>query len=280
MKKTLLLVFVLSLASVVAVGCGSKKKKKKSGSTAPVAVTIEQTGGKKDAKLKAPASVKAGLATITLKNSSQADGNAQLVRVEGNHSTDEALKAGNSWAGKGTPLPDWIKLEGGIGAVRPGQTTSVTQDLPGGKYLVLNTDSESNPRVDMEVTGSGSGSAPSEAAKIDAVDYSFTGTGLKQGKQKVLFDNKGKQPHFIVSGPLSPGKTIEDAKKAAQQEEGPPPFDEKSMFSTAILEGGSKQVVDIDFKKPGKWVALCFIPDRQGGPPHVAKGMVSELTVK
>jgi hypothetical protein len=281
MQKTLLLVFVLVLASAVAVGCGSsKKKKKKSGTTAPVSVVIEQTGSKKDAKLKAPASVKAGLATVTLKNSSQADGNAQLVRVEGNHSTEEALKAGNSWGEKGTPLPDWIKLEGGIGMVRPGQTQAVTQSLPAGKYVALNIDSGSY--ADMKVTGSGSGSAPSEAASIDAVDYSFTATGLEQGKQKVMFENKGKQPHFVVAAPINPGKTIEDAKKAAQEEEssGPPPFDEKSSFSTAIIEGGSKQVVDVDFKKPGKWVALCFIPDRQGGPPHVAKGMVSEITVK
>ena len=39
-------------------------------------------------------------------------------------------------------------------------------------------------------------------------------------------------------------------------------------------------MVDLDFKKSGKYVALCFIPDRQGGTPHVAKGMVSELTVE
>ncbi len=39
-------------------------------------------------------------------------------------------------------------------------------------------------------------------------------------------------------------------------------------------------MVDVDLTKSGKYAALCFIPDRQGGPPHVAKGMVSELTVK
>ena len=196
MKKTLLLVFVLALASVVAVGCGSKKKKKKSGTTAPVAVVIEQTGGKKDAKLKAPASVKAGLATITLKNSSQADGSAQLVRVEGNHSTDEALKAGNSWGEKGTPLPDWIKLEGGIGAVRPGQSTNghsepARRQVPRAEHRL-----ESNPRADMEVTGSGSGSAPSEAATIDAVDYSFTAHGPQAGQAEGPVREQGQAAPF------------------------------------------------------------------------------------
>ena len=38
-------------------------------------------------------------------------------------------------------------------------------------------------------------------------------------------------------------------------------------------------MVNLDLKK-GKYALVCFIPDRQGGPPHVAKGMVSEATVE
>ena len=32
--------------------------------------------------------------------------------------------------------------------------------------------------------------------------------------------------------------------------------------------------------KPGKYALLCFISDRQGGPPHIAKGMITEATVR
>ncbi len=32
--------------------------------------------------------------------------------------------------------------------------------------------------------------------------------------------------------------------------------------------------------KKGKYVPVCFISDRKGGPPHVAKGMISEATVE
>ncbi len=216
MKKLAVPVFVIPLASVVAVGCGSSDDEETAKPPPPTSVVVEQTGGKKDAKLKAPASVKAGLATITFKNSSQADGGAQLVRVEGNHPTAEVLKTGNSWGDKGTPLPDYIKLQGGIGAAKPGESKTVTQVLEPGNYLVLNV--ESGSYAEMKVTGTASGSAPNEAAKITAAEYSFTGTGLKTGKQKVVFENKGKQPHFIVSGPISPGKTIEDVKKAVSSE--------------------------------------------------------------
>jgi hypothetical protein len=44
------------------------------------------------------------------------------------------------------------------------------------------------------------------------------------------------------------------------------------------MDGGVKQIVEADLK-PGRYVFMCFIADRGGGPPHVAKGMVSEITV-
>lgn len=29
-----------------------------------------------------------------------------------------------------------------------------------------------------------------------------------------------------------------------------------------------------------RYAAVCIIPDRQGGPPHLAKGMVTEVEVR
>ncbi len=48
--------------------------------------------------------------------------------------------------------------------------------------------------------------------------------------------------------------------------------------STSVLDGGESLVTDLDLKK-GKNVLLCFISDRAGGPPHVAKGMVAEVDI-
>ena len=31
--------------------------------------------------------------------------------------------------------------------------------------------------------------------------------------------------------------------------------------------------------KAGKYAFVCFISDRAGGPPHVAKGMINEVVV-
>jgi hypothetical protein len=263
--------------AALAVGCGDEEDKKQDSSSPPAAVVLELSGSKKDAKMKAPASVKAGPAQISFKNTSQVPDGAQLVKVEGSHSPQEVLKAGDAWGDKGKPLPDWIKLAGGVGNAKPGQTLSASQKLEPGNYLAIALEGEAY--APMKVTGSGTGSAPPSAGpKITAVEYSFKSTGLKAGKQKVEFDNMGKQPHFIVGGPLKPGTTIEQARKSFQKESGPPPIDEKESFNTAVLDGGQNQVADLDLKK-GKYVFVCFIPDRQGGPPHVAKGMISEATV-
>jgi hypothetical protein len=46
-----------------------------------------------------------------------------------------------------------------------------------------------------------------------------------------------------------------------------------------VIEGGETQLVELDLE-PGSYAMMCFISDRQGGPPHAVKGMVDELVVK
>ena len=72
-------------------------------------------------------------------------------------------------------------------------------------------------------------------------------------------------------------------KKAFREQEeeasGPPPVDFEGGAGTAVLEGGMKQVAELELKR-GKYALVCFISDRKGGPPHVAKGMVAEAAVR
>jgi len=111
------------------------------------------------------------------------------------------------------------------------------------------------------------------------VEYSFNATGLKAGKTKFTFENKGKEPHFVVATGIKPGKTIDDVKRFIQTEKGEDPVEDERGFNTAVVDGGVKQVVEVEMKM-GKYAFLRSIPDRKGGPPHVAKGMVSEATVE
>ena len=157
-----------------------------------------------------------------------------------------------------------------------GESETVTQSLPAGSYMAVDIDTNAN--APFEVTGGG-GESPTASASISATEYAFEATGLKAGANEVLFENKGKEPHFIAALPIKPGKTIADVKKFFRTEEGEPPILEEGSFDTAVIEGGDKQAIELELER-GKYALLCFVPDREGGQPHVAKGMVSEIEVK
>jgi len=46
-----------------------------------------------------------------------------------------------------------------------------------------------------------------------------------------------------------------------------------------VIDGGIAQNIELDLEA-GKYAVVCFIQDRKGGPPHGAKGMISELVVE
>jgi hypothetical protein len=247
----------------------------------PTSAAFELKPSGKKATMEGPSEIKAGVTRISFTNSTKDGGGVQLVRIEGDHTGPEALKAGDAWGEGGKPLPDWMLLEGGVPNTGPGKKTAVTQSLVPGKYIAA--DLESNAVAEFEVTGEKGEDISAPAATIAAKEYSFTASGLKAGQTEVTFENTGKQPHFVVGVPLKPGKTIEDAKKffGTEDSKEEPPADENdpAAFDTAVTDGGNKQQLSLELKK-GKYVLLCFIPDRQGGPPHVAKGMISEAVVE
>ncbi len=274
-RRTLAALAVVATTTAFA-ACGDDDEESGS-SSEPTKAAFELKPAGKKATMTGPKTIEAGVAEITLKNSTKEGGGIQLVRVEGDHSKEEVFAKGEAWGDKNKPLPEWMFLEGGVANTGPGKSDSVTQTLKPGKYYAL--DLESNGSAEFEVTGDGEGEVEAPAATIDATEYSFKATGLKTGKNEVLFDNKGGQPHFVVGLPINQGKSIDDVKTFLKEEKGKPPFTEQGSFDTAISEGGGKQVVNLELKK-GNYALVCFIPDRQGGPPHVAKGMISEATVE
>jgi hypothetical protein len=260
-------------------------------STEATAVTFETTEpSKSKVSIDAPKSIDAGLVDITYKNSGKGPHDGQIVRVEGDRTAQNVIDTIVD-SDEGAPIPAWLSGGGGVGTVAPGQTAKVTQVLEPGTYYLLDTESgqgggpsnaEKGGIVKFEVTGEGGGELPSTAATITAEDYSFETSGVKPGKNRLTFENAGEELHHVIAFPINKGATIEDAKKAFMSEEepqGPPPVDFEGFQGTAVIDGGEEQVTELDFQK-GKYALVCFITDREGGPPHVAKGMVSELEVK
>lgn len=275
---------IVAVLGFAGAGCGGDDDEGDSGggggesqSAKPSKLAIEASGSAKKPTLTVPKSVEGGVVEIEFTNSAKGDHGAQLILAKDGHTPAEALKVGNAWGENGKPLPDWVVPAGGVGSVPSGTTATVTQELAPGKYSVVDLDSDAN--TELEVTGdSGAGELASEGGTIDATEYEFSSTGLKAGKSRVLFDNVGGEPHFIAGIGIRPGSTIADVRTFFKTEKGKPPIDESRSFSTAVIEGGTKQSIDVDLEA-GKYAFLCFVPDRAGGPPHVVKGMISEAVV-
>jgi hypothetical protein len=276
------LIALFATGVLIAAGCGGDDD---DGGSEPSTVAIEATGGEGGVSFTVPGEVPAGAAEIEFTNSTDLkdDFDAQLIYTSEEH-TDEEVIAELSNAFRGQPVADWFQGGGGVGATAQGETGTVTQELREGTYYVVGGDDVPQPPLaKFTATAAEDGAElPDAEGTVTAQDYSFTGEGLKAGSNSVLLDNQGAQWHHFYASQIAGDATIEEVRNYIQSEgepQGPPPLAEDNQVQSTVLEGGTSQVVDLELE-PGRYAFFCFISDKQGGPPHVAQGMVSEVTVE
>jgi hypothetical protein len=264
---------IATMAAFALAACGDSDDSAQS-------LSFELSGDGKAAKFSGPESAESGEAEITFTNETKEEAELQLLRVEGNHSAEEVVE-GLEAASNGKPFPEWFFAGGGVSPAKPGESGSVTQVLYPGTYYTTNTEADQiDPKsmLAFEVTGDEPDEELEGDATVQAAEYSFAPEGLTAGENEIAFENVGAQPHHLLIAPLKGDGTVEDVEAAIKEEKGPPPFDESKFQGTAVIEGGESQLVEMDLE-PGRYVMLCFISDRQGGPPHALKGMVDEVEV-
>ncbi len=260
---------------------------------APETVEIEITGSGQDVEVTAPETVEAGIAQLELTNDSDRPQDAQLIRVEGERSQEEVAEALTTVM-EGGPFPEWFFAGGGPGETPAGETSTVTQPLEPGQYYVQVSDALPSLRQGrgialMEVTGEpADAELPEAEGEIIADEYSFETQSLTADSPEITFRNAGEQPHHVVAAPMAGDATIEDVEQFLQEEggggggqqpSGPPPIDFRNTVATTVVEGGDTQVASLSLDS-GRYALVCFISDREGGPPHVAQGMIAEAEVE
>ncbi len=286
-------------AGALVAGCGDDDKDDAAAKPAAFAITATTEGKQKT--LEFPATVKAGVVTLTLTNSDTVPRSAGIARLVGNHTVDEYIDTVNTDE-EGAPIPAWIEDGGGVGAVEPGETVTVSQILPPGKYAIADDETkggqgegetygQQGAKGEFTVTGEATDvELPAQPATITATDdgggdngdYGFEFKGLKAGTNKVRFENTGEQLHHAIMFPIAKGKTIADVEAAFGSDEppkGPPPVDFSKIVGTQVIDGGIAQNIELDLPA-ANYAVVCFIQDRKGGKPHVEKGMIDELTVE
>ena len=274
---------LLGAATVALAGCGGHVGDKQAAMPTKVAITATEAG--KQTRLSVPKSVPAGLVTLKLTNIGKAFHEAQIIRLEPGHTPGDALKV---IAAEGAPSPGWIHAAGGTGPAPPGGTRSATQRLRPGNYIVYDAPFQNEGQgvrfglasFKVEGEAGGGGELPKAVAKIEAYEYGFRVSGLSVGKNTIEFSNTGTEAHHAIAVPYKPGATLAEVREAFMKEGGADaPLDFAHVAYTARIDGGTKQITELDLDKAGKYALLCFVSDRKGGPPHVAQGMIAEITV-
>jgi hypothetical protein len=283
MRRVALMLLAL-VATMGLVACGDDDDGGSDGGTtaaadtAPARLTIALTGR----EMTVDGDLEAGLTEITFRNDGRGEHEAQLIRVEGDRSEAEVLRQFAA-TGEGRPTPDWLRAAGGAGLAPAGREVTSTQVLEPGTYYAVDTSGDGRPAfASFEVTGeAGSAELPATDATITARDFTFESSGLRAGVNEVTFDNVGREIHHVIAVPLLEGRTLADARRFLTEERssGPPPIDFERVSSSSAFDGGTGGNVQLRLDR-GRYVLVCFISNRAGGPPHALMGMIAEATVE
>lgn len=280
-RRTTFLCSALALlvAAGAVAGCGKKSSK-----AATLDISVAESG--KTAKYTVPSSAKGGLVKVTLTDHGKAPHGGQLVRIEGDHTAQQAVKI---ISGNNEKTPGWIRGEGGPGTAAPGQSADATVKLPAGKYLVGDFNGEGGKPgyAQFTVTSGKSGKLPSTQTTVTAANpskdhykWQISGT-LKPGTQNLTFDSKGKESiHLLAAFAVRGNPSKKVLIKALKSNGKPPAFVLGPPAVTSVLDGGKSEVTSFSLQKPGKYVLFCPLPDRDGGKPHFEEGLLTTVTVK
>jgi hypothetical protein len=278
MRPVLLVVFAAILASFALSACGSSEAEDE---PQKLTFTVEKKG--KGNSIKGPKEATTGLAEITLVNKGQGATDMQLVRVEGEHSAQEA-SAALGQAIEGNAFPKWFFAAGGVKTILPNQRETVTQVLQPGTYYAFYTEGQQGPLnrptpAALEVSGEESDAEVEGARTIRLFEYGYESEPLPAGGVEVVLANTGDEPHHLIASKLVGKGTLKEAEKFLKTEKGKSPLTEEGFQATSVLEGGEDQAVTLDLE-PGRYVFYCFVADRKGGTPHLFKGMIDEVQVE
>jgi hypothetical protein len=242
-------------------------------------------------KFDVPPNVKGGVVSFELASaaSNQEPHDFQLVRLPTGHTLDDLLKQVSS---DSAPLEAWLKSGAGVGTVAPGSSATATFELaPNAQYAFFCTEASeqigphsTHGMSGAFTTGAKSGaSLPTGSATVTASEYKFDAVGLKAGDNTIAFENGGTMLHHLLMFPILPGKTLDEVRAAFASQgppTGPPPVDFEKSIGSAVAGPGESIVYKANLEA-GRYAAVCFLPDPgTAGPPHVVKGMLTEIDVK
>jgi hypothetical protein len=143
-----------------------------------------------------------------------------------------------------------------------------------GTYYVINL--KRNDIATFKAKGSHqTRSLPSADGKLGMKgSMSFNAPASNPNKGWMKTTNNAIQPHFIDLGQVKKSTTAQDVQDWLSNPTGPPPFAKPGGggASTEVVSPGHTIVWKYHVPK-GKYLSLCFYPDKDTGVPHAFMGM-------
>ncbi len=252
-----------------------------------------------------PAEVPGGVVTMSFENRGDLRHEAGIVTA-GATPLDQVLSdLAPVLEGRGTPIPDYLTFYGGVGETAPGATSTSTLTLPEGNFVMFCslTDIDSvdalprpGPQLPPHYNSGMARPFTVRRANVDmlpdgdgtvlATDYAFALPPLTAGRRTLVFRNAGAQMHFGAFLAFPEGVDEAGARQAMDavlaapggpRPEGVPEPSDAAYAGPFPPRGGGTFAIDL--KRGRTYAVVCFLPDRAGGPPHVAKGMLSVFSV-
>jgi uncharacterized cupredoxin-like copper-binding protein len=249
--------------------------------TGPQVVTIVAT----DYAFTAPDTIPAGLTAFKMLN--QGRELHQAVVVGAADKSWEELQAAMTAPG---PFAPWLKFPGGPGVVAGGDSSNATATLAPGNYFIAcfiaGPDGVMHVMKGMvrrlvvapSVLTASAPAEPQADVVVTLSDYAFkVSTPLTAGTHTIRVENAGPQLHELTVERLVPGKTMADVQRwIGAGGKGEPPT--RSVGGFEGPDVGTVGWFTITLA-PGKYLLICYVPDAHDGKPHVAHGMVQEITI-
>jgi hypothetical protein len=309
MKKLLFL--MLGILCLFAVGCGGDDEPDEA-ATAPdegkAAEREKVVVSGTEFSFDLPSTVPGGFVDVEFKNEGKLVHEAAFIKVDQDVPEEQFIKDLKAASGEeGGPIAAYLKPYAGPAFPKGGETQTFKQTLPGGDYYVVCTLTDLDSVEDGEeaeptgpplpqhfeigmlkkvtVDGPEEVEIPDSDVVVAAKEYTFDVTGLKAGKNEILFRNEGPQEiHLAAVLEFPEGVDEAAAGKAIEAftSEGPPPEgtpEPEDVGFSGVFEVGGAALFDVEAKAGRVYAIVCFIQDRAGGPPHAAKGMSKLVTV-
>jgi len=238
-----------------------------------------------------PTELSAGIFEFTVTNEGSAPMDVDLIESGGNSA--EQFSADFAAVLAGAPIPDYMQQVVGFGSIEPGSSIVTTLTLHSAEYFAVDSAAET-PRVLGTVVVNGDGGSAKDlpgGATIRAREYGFAIDGITSGTEQVTFINDGPlQVHHAVIMPFPKGVSEDEAMASLQvlitlgegdvPPEGIPMPDDAATMASGVFSADAGGTFATTFEAGRTYGILCFVGDRQGGPPHaIAHQMLDAFTV-